>query len=148
MELIPTMEAYETVYHIISEDILQGSHICRRLEELCERENLVCHEKKGEMLADYISYVYMQKKWDKYRKSLKTKELPKWEDVMSKIVTFVSPEGNVYLNTFMLFTAISIVPEPSNFIIGFEISNPLFVTSIDFCVETLNSALASFFKYL
>lgn len=94
MELIPTMEAYEIVYHIISEDILQGSHICRRLEELCERENLVCHEKKGEMLADYISYVYMQKKWDKYRKSLKTKELPKWEDVMSKIVTFVSPIWN------------------------------------------------------
>ena len=94
MELIPTMEAYETVYHIISEDILQGSHICRRLEELCERENLVCHEKKGEMLADYISYVYMQKKWDKYRKSLKNKELPKWEDVMSKIVTFVSPIWN------------------------------------------------------
>lgn len=94
MELIPTMEAYETVYHIISEDILQGSHICRRLEELCERENLVCHEKKGEMLADYISYVYMQKKWDKYRKSLKNRELPKWEDVMSKIVTFVSPIWN------------------------------------------------------
>lgn len=94
MELIPTMEAYETVYHIISEDILQGSHICRRLEELCERENLVCHEKMGEMLADYISYVYMQKKWDKYRKSLKNRELPKWEDVMSKIVTFVSPIWN------------------------------------------------------
>ena len=97
MELIPSMRPYDMVYEIISKDPVDGRHVRETLSELCSREGFSCQEERMDMGADYIHYVYMKKRWEKYEKQRKKEqktgdvESIEWEKVMQTVTNFLRP---------------------------------------------------------
>lgn len=88
MELIPEMEAYDTVYQILSWEPLDGRHIRELLGELCQKNGLVPGEDRAGTILSYRDYTYMRKRWARYLRQQKKKS-PSWDDVMELLGEFL-----------------------------------------------------------
>lgn len=91
LELIPTMDAYANVYHIISKEMIDGRKVKERIEELCKCKEIDITEKRGQILLSYEDYPYMKKRWEKYRKANKKAELAEWKEISGRIYRFLIP---------------------------------------------------------
>lgn len=88
MELLPDMQAYDKIYHILKDHAVDGRHIREMLSEACKRELLTPDEERMEMILSYRDYSYMRKRWEKYLRHRKNRE-PSWNEVMEQFAEFV-----------------------------------------------------------
>ena len=92
MELIPSMEVYETVCNMLKRETIDGRHIFETIEFLCRKEGMAIDMQRIHMLESYKDYTYMKKRWEKYEKTREKKsDLCPWEDVIESIHAFLSP---------------------------------------------------------
>ena len=66
LELIPSMEVYDTTFRLLEQETIDGRHIYETLSFLCGNEEVSPQEKRIEMLESYDTYTYMKKRWEKY----------------------------------------------------------------------------------
>ena len=90
LELIPSMEAYDTVFRLLKEEPVDGRHIYETIVFLCKKAEAVPQTERIEMLASYVGYTYMKKRWEKYARK-QGGENVSWETVLQQILSFVTP---------------------------------------------------------
>ena len=90
LELIPSMEAYDTVFHLLKQEPVDGRHIYETIVFLCKKEETAPQTERIEMLASYEDYTYMKKRWEKYARK-QGRENVSWEIVLRQILSFVNP---------------------------------------------------------
>ena len=90
LELIDSMEAYETVDEILRTQSISGRRLVDELTDLTAKTPKILRLKRMQQLESYRDYTYMKKRWEKYAKATK-RELPEWQDVMDRLVKFTEP---------------------------------------------------------
>lgn len=88
MELLPEMHAYDTVYHVLKTEAVDGRHIREMLDESCKKEHVIPDQQRMDEILSYRSYTYMRKRWEKYLRHRKRKE-PSWNEVMEQLSEFL-----------------------------------------------------------
>ena len=88
MELLPQMNAYDSIFHILKETPVDGRHIKEKLSMACEKEKLVLEMDRVETILSYRDYTYMRKRWEKYLRHHKRTE-PSWDEVMEQLSQFL-----------------------------------------------------------
>lgn len=88
MELLPVMDAYDTIYHILRTEAVDGRHIGEMLGESCKKEQLVPELERLNEILSYQNYTYMRKRWEKYLRHRKREE-PSWDNVMEQLSRFL-----------------------------------------------------------
>lgn len=61
LELIPSMEVYDTTFRLLEQETVDGRHIYETLSFLCGNEEVSPQEKRIEMLESYDTYTYMKR---------------------------------------------------------------------------------------
>lgn len=106
LELISDMEAYDLANEIIKSHSISGRHIIEDLKAMGKKEPKVIYMKRLEQISSYKNYGYMKKKWQQYVRNHKT-EGEEWEDVIERIVGFISPlwkalcENEIFFDDWM-----------------------------------------------
>lgn len=90
LELIDSMEAYETVDEILRTQSISGRRLVDELTDLTAKTPKILRLKRMQQLESYRDYTYMKKRWEKYVKATK-RELPEWKDVIERLVKFTEP---------------------------------------------------------
>ena len=102
LELIPSMEVYDTTFRLLKQETVDGRHIYETLSFFCEKEEVIPQEKRIEMLASYETYTYMKKRWEKYIRKQGTEDVS-WETVLHRIIAFLSPVWNAMCRDEVFF---------------------------------------------
>lgn len=102
LELIPSMEVYDTTFRLLKQETVDGRHIYETLSFFCEKEEVIPQEKRIEMLESYDTYTYMKKRWEKYVRK-QGMENVSWETVLHRIVLFLRPVWNAMCRDEVFF---------------------------------------------
>lgn len=102
LELIPSMEVYDTTFRLLKKETVDGRHIYETLSFFCEKEEVIPQEKRIEMLESYDTYTYMKKRWEKYVRK-QGMENVSWETVLHRIVLFLRPVWNAMCRDEVFF---------------------------------------------
>lgn len=106
MELIPDMEPYSRVYHTLKEQIIHGRSIKEELSHCLKEKEMEPERGRVDEILAYCSYGYMKKRWEKYVRHKKEKEVS-WEELLKVLGDFLSPvwkslcEDEVFLGDWM-----------------------------------------------
>ena len=90
LELVSDMEAYGEANQILKEYSISGRYILDEFSVMAEKEPKVVSMKRLEQIASYKNYGYMKKRWQQYERN-HNKEKEDWEDVLNRILAFMSP---------------------------------------------------------
>ena len=102
LELIPSMEVYDTTFRLLKQETVDGRHIYETLSFLCGNEEVSPQEKRIEMLESYDTYTYMKKRWEKYIRKQGIENVS-WETVLHRIVLFLRPVWNAMCRDEVFF---------------------------------------------
>ncbi len=102
LELIPSMEVYDTTFRLLEQETVDGRHIYETLSFLCGNEEVIPQEKRIEMLESYDTYTYMKKRWEKYVRKQGIENVS-WEIVLHRIVLFLRPVWNAMCRDEVFF---------------------------------------------
>ena len=102
LELIPSMEVYDTTFRLLEQETVDGRHIYETLSFLCGNEEVSPQEKRIEMLESYDTYTYMKKRWEKYVRKQGIENIS-WETVLHRIVLFLRPVWNAMCRDEVFF---------------------------------------------
>lgn len=102
LELIPSMEVYDTTFRLLEQEAVDGRHIYETLSFLCGNEEVSPQEKRIEMLESYDTYTYMKKRWEKYVRKQGIENIS-WETVLHRIVLFLRPVWNAMCRDEVFF---------------------------------------------
>jgi len=97
LEFIPSMEAYERAYELLSTESFDGRKVCQAVAKACQQGGLTFSSKRGEILSGYPDYAYLEKRWKQHIKNCKNEELLKneefamWQEVCGKLNRFLLP---------------------------------------------------------
>lgn len=90
LELITDMSPYGRLCELIRTRSLRGRYIAERIEHFCDRKNIRLSKERLEIFLEYGDYIYMERKWDKYKKRHKDMSLS-WKETHEKVSLFVKP---------------------------------------------------------
>ena len=93
LELISDMEAYAEANEILKEYSISGRYILDEFFAMGEKEPKVVSLKRLEQIASYKDYGYMKKRWQQYARNHSI-EKEEWEDVLTRILSFLGPVWN------------------------------------------------------
>ena len=82
LELIPSMEVYDTTFRLLEQETVDGRHIYETLS--------------------YDTYTYMKKRWEKYVRKQGIENVS-WETVLHRIVLFLRPVWNAMCRDEVFF---------------------------------------------
>ena len=102
LELIPSMEVYDTTFRLLEQETVDGRHIYETLSFLCGNEEVIPQEKRIEMLESYDTYTYMKKRWEKYVRKQGIENVS-WETVLRRMVLFLRPVWNAMCRDEVFF---------------------------------------------
>lgn len=88
MELLTDLSAYDTAYHILDNEAVNGRHVKVLLEEHCREQQIMSEQERVQTIVKYRDYTYMRKRWEKYLRHRKRKA-PSWEEVMTLVEAFL-----------------------------------------------------------
>jgi len=106
MELISSMEFYDTVNEILMTQSISGRHILENLKTMTANSPKMISQKRMGQISSYKEYGYMKKRWQQYLKQQK-KENQSWEDVMERLCAFLTPlwkalcENEIFFDDWM-----------------------------------------------
>ena len=90
LELISDMRPYGELMELLTEESLRGHQVSERFLSGCREKNLELDEKRLELWESYSEYIYMKRKWDKYKKRQKNMSYP-WETTHNLLSKFIKP---------------------------------------------------------
>ena len=102
LELISDMGCYWRVYETLKTRSLSGRFVLEELETLSEPAVNVKTKKRMAQLAEYRSYAYMRKRWEKYLRNHGQKHIP-WEEALDLILAFAGPVWNCLCDNEIFF---------------------------------------------
>lgn len=96
LELIPDLKPYYEIYHLLTEDTIEGRKVFLNLEEFAKKNIQNGVRNQLPAILKYKKYEYMKKKWKSYLRKMEAVE-PEWENVIGVIDRFYSPVWNACL---------------------------------------------------
>lgn len=90
LELLNHLFWYKEIYDILLTETIDGRKVRDCLGKLLETKKIPSFEKRLDTIKSYENYGYMKKKW-KSEKKRQNQEFPEWKEVISLLVTFISP---------------------------------------------------------
>lgn len=90
LELLNHLFWYKEIYDILRTETIDGRRVRDCLGKLLETKKIPSFEKRLDTIKSYENYGYMKKKW-KNEKKRQNQEFPEWKEVISLLVTFISP---------------------------------------------------------
>lgn len=90
LELISDMECYDRVNEFLKKYSVSGRYIIDNLRKLGEKEPKIITEKRLRQISSYKTYGYMKKRWKQYTRYHRD-TYEEWEDVMTRVETFIVP---------------------------------------------------------
>ena len=90
LELIGDMGCYSRVYQVLCREPLSGRYVLEELNALTEACPKVRNKQRLTQLAEYKSYAYMRKRWERYVRSHGQKDVA-WMDVIQLTLSFLTP---------------------------------------------------------
>ncbi len=102
LELIGDMGCYDRVYQTLLHDSLSGRYVLEELSGLSEACPQVSKEFRLTQLAEYESYAYMRKRWEKYVRG-HGGETVAWADVLHLVLAFLAPIWRSLCNNEIFF---------------------------------------------
>lgn len=90
LELIGDMGCYDRVYQVLCREPLSGRYVLEELNALTETCPKVRSKQRLTQLAEYESYAYMRKRWEKYARGHNQRDVA-WIDVIHLILDFLTP---------------------------------------------------------
>lgn len=90
LELIGDMRSYDTICWILKHYPVEGRKVYLLVKEFLEKKELPSVEKRWETILSYVSYPYMKKKWNKYRKVYREEKIT-WDACMKLLDEFFTP---------------------------------------------------------
>lgn len=98
LELIGDMQPYGEALRILSTQAVDGRRVFLDMQELLKQQELISPEKRWETVCGYANYKYMEKRWNKYRKTHQkgnaqgeTDSLKSWPQVIALFNEFFTP---------------------------------------------------------
>ena len=102
LELIGDMGCYDRVYQTLLHDSLSGRYVLEELSGLSEACPQVRKEFRLTQLAEYESYAYMRKRWEKYVRGHGGEPVA-WVDVLHLVLAFLAPIWRSLCNNEIFF---------------------------------------------
>ena len=90
LELVGDMGCYSRVYQVLCREPLSGRYVLEELNALTEACPKVRNKQRLTQLAEYESYAYMRKRWERYARSHDQRDVA-WIDVIHLILNFLTP---------------------------------------------------------
>lgn len=90
LELIVDMSWYKQIYETLCKESADGRKVWESLNRLIKEYPIPSLEKRLDTLAGYRDYGYMRKRW-KSQSRRRRESYPRWEDVVSLMVKFLTP---------------------------------------------------------
>lgn len=90
LELIVDMSWYKQIYETLCKESADGRKVWESLNRLIKEYPIPSLEKRLDTLAGYKDYGYMRKRW-KSQSRRRRESYPRWEDVVSLMVKFLTP---------------------------------------------------------
>lgn len=90
LELVGDMGCYSRVYQVLCREPLSGRYVLEELNALTEACPKVRNKQRLTQLAEYESYAYMRKRWERYTRSHDQRDVA-WIDVVHLILNFLTP---------------------------------------------------------
>lgn len=106
LELIQDMGCYDRAYQMLSRESLSGRYVLEEFGSLSEASPQVRKTQRIAQLAEYESYAYMRKRWEKYVRNRGIEDVP-WAQVLQLILQFLKPvwqslcENTIFLDDWM-----------------------------------------------
>lgn len=106
LELIQDMGCYDRAYQMLSRESLSGRYVLEEFGTLSESCPQVRKMQRLTQLAEYESYAYMRKRWEKYVRNRGIENVP-WAQVLQLVLRFLSPvwqslcENTIFLDDWM-----------------------------------------------
>ena len=102
LELVSDMGCYWKVYEILKNQSLSGRFVLEELEALTEKEPKIKTKKRLDQIAEYRTYAYMRKRWEKFLRNHKQKPVA-WEEALELILNFAKPVWNCLCDNRIFF---------------------------------------------
>lgn len=90
LELIPDLKPYYEIYHLLTQDTIEGRKVFLNLETFARKNMQNKVRNQLPVILKYKKYEYMKKKWKSYLRKMDVEE-PEWETVIGIIDQFYSP---------------------------------------------------------
>ena len=106
LELIGDMGCYDRVYQVLRKESLSGRYVLEEFGTLSESCPQVRKMQRLTQLAEYESYAYMRKRWEKYVRNRGIEYVP-WAQVLQLILEFLTPvwqslcENTIFFDDWM-----------------------------------------------
>lgn len=106
LELVSDMGCYWRAYEILKTQPLSGRFVLEELETLTEKAPKVKTKKRFDQISEYRGYAYMRKRWEKYLRNQKKRQVA-WEEALDLILAFTEPvwhclcENEIFFDDWM-----------------------------------------------
>lgn len=106
LELIGDMGCYDRAYQVLRKESLSGRYVLEEFGTFCESCPQVRKMQRLTQLAEYESYAYMRKRWEKYVRN-RGIENAAWAQVLQLILEFLKPvwqslcENTIFFDDWM-----------------------------------------------
>ncbi len=87
LELLNDLSCYLDIYDILKKEALSGRKVCEILNKGCMERKIEIEEQRFDLLMEYRTSSYMNRRWKAYLRHEKKKE-PLWEDMMNLLECF------------------------------------------------------------
>ena len=100
LELIPSMEAYERAYELLSTTSFDGRRVSQAVAKAWSSNGLEISGKRGDILKECPASNYLEKRWKQHCKNRKAEvandslNLVTWQEVCGKVNSFLLPIWN------------------------------------------------------